>query len=547
MSTKTAERGAVTSRPSRLPILALTAFCAVVFVAALDQMMVYTIMEDLMVTLGIDIERISQAAWIITGYLLGYTVAMPLFGRLADVRGRRMMTLVALLLFLFGSVVCSLGGFERFSAFQRLDVFVIGRVIQAAGGGALVPIAMAAAADMFPLRRRATVLGIVGAAAEAGTVLGPLYGPALALLWYWPLIFVINIPLSFVFLVVFFRILRSDMRHPEYCVSPEFSGEEPSENPAPSSSADRWWQRGQVDYGGAALLALTLAGVTIGLGTGSETVGEVSARSVNWPWLIVSAAAFVAFVFWEIRHPRPLLRLDFFRRPAFAAANIAHFLVGVALVIGMVGISLYGQTVFGYSPLGAGLQLLQLTVAFPIGAVVGGLLADRIGCRTTAVLGFLMATVGFLLVSSWPVDPGFWTKLAGLAIAGLGLGSVVGPIGTSATSSVGPKWMATGAAVVTVSRIVGMAVGLAAISSWGVRRVNSLVATSAAYVVRTPEMTELDYQGALSQARLMDAMHQVFGEFFLIAAVAAAAAVIPALLFYKHTQRGESRLPFLPH
>ena len=98
--------------------------------------------------------------------------------------------MVALSLFLVGSALCVF--------LRRLDLFVVARVIQAAGGGALVPIAMAAAADMFPLRRRALVLGIVGGAAEAGWVLGPLYGVALAALWYWPLIFIVNIPLCLI-------------------------------------------------------------------------------------------------------------------------------------------------------------------------------------------------------------------------------------------------------------------------------------------------------------------------------------------------------------
>jgi MFS family permease len=544
---KTAEKEAVTIRSSRSAIMAIVAFCAAVFVAALDQTMVYTLMRDLMYALGIDVEHISEAAWIITGYLLGYTVAMPLFGRLADIRGRRIMTLVALFLFLVGSAFCSLGGFERFSVFQRLDIFVVARVIQAAGGGALVPIAMSAAADMFPLRRRALMLGIVGGAAEAGGVLGPLYGVALAALWYWPLIFIINIPLSLFLVVVFARVLRGDLRHPEYSVpqGPSNGGSETESTP--QAATHRWWNRGRVDYGGAALMALTLAGVTLGLGTGSATLGMESASPVNWPWLVVGAVAFIAFVFWERLHPRPLVRLDFLRMPAFASANIANLLVGVGLIIGMAGISLYAQTLFGLSEIGAGLLLVELTLPIPIGAVIGGWIADRIGCRVTAVLGFLVAATGYLLVSNWPLDPDFWTKLTGLAIAGLGFGFVVGPIGTSATTPVGPKWMATGAALVTVSRMVGMAVGLAAISSWGVRRVNELATKSVAVVVRTPEMNDLDYQSALTQARLLDSLHHVFSEFFLIAAIAVAVAIIPALFFYNHREKGASGLPFLPH
>ncbi len=524
----------------------MIALCAAVLVAALDQTMVYTIMKDLMYALGIDVEHIGRAGWIITGYLLGYTVAMPLFGRLTDVRGRRSMAIVALSLFLVGSVLCVF--------LRRLDLFVVGRVIQAAGGGALVPIAMSAAADMFPLRRRALVLGVVGGAAEAGGVLGPLYGVALASLWSWPLIFIVNIPLCVLLMFGCWSWLRGDLSHPD--ASASFAAVEPEEQPDPDGPHPvggrvRWWQRAKVDYVGAALMAVALAGVTIGLGRNGQIVDVSDTKNlgplVSWPWLVGGLVALAAFILWERLQRRPLVRLEFFKKPAFAAANIAHFLVGVALIIGMAGISLYAQTLFGLSQWGAGLLLVQLTLPIPVGAVLGGWLADLVGCKITAVLGFLMAAAGYYLVSRWPVDPTFSTRLIALVISGLGFGLVVGPIATSATSSVGPKWMATGSALVTVSRMIGMAVGLAAIMSWGVRRVSTLSAKSTVTVTRTPGMGELDYQSALSSARLMDALHHVFSEFFLIAAVAIAIAVIPALFFYNHRERGTGRLSFLPH
>jgi len=107
--------------------------------------------------------------------------------------------------------------------------------------------------------------------------------------------------------------------------------------------------------------------------------------------------------------------------------------------------------------------------------------------------------------------------------------------------------MATGSALVTVSRMVGMAVGLSAVSSWGVRRFNSLAASSTVTIVRTPGMSDVDYQVALTKAITQDSLHTVFGEFFIIAAVLVALAVIPALFLYKHKVRGTSHLPFLPH
>jgi MFS family permease len=120
----------------------MAALCAAVFVAALDQTVVLTVMPSMMATLHIPYTRINDAGWIVTGYLLGYTVAMPLFGRLADVQGRRLMCVIALGLFMLGSGLCW--------AAPNLGLFVASRVVQAAGGGALVPIAMAARTCSHP-------------------------------------------------------------------------------------------------------------------------------------------------------------------------------------------------------------------------------------------------------------------------------------------------------------------------------------------------------------------------------------------------------------
>jgi MFS family permease len=514
----------------------MVALCAAVFVAALDQTMVLTVMPSIMRSLYIDVRNLNDAGWIITAYLLGYTIAMPLFGRLADVWGRRPTTILALALFMVGSALCVF--------LQRLDLFVAARVVQAAGGGALVPIAMAAAADMFPLARRALVLGIIGGAAEAGGVLGPLYGAALTMAWSWRLIFLVNIPLCLLLMPICWRLLRPG-------AAPSYHDAEGADEPSSAvESRKHWWERGRVDYLGAALMAVSLAGVTIGLGTGTQMVGESTAGTpVRWPWLMVAALAFTAFILYERRTERPLIRLDLFRKPPFAAANIAHFLVGAALIIGMVEIPLYANTLFGLTEIGSGLLLIRLTLMIPVGAVLGGWLADYIGYRNTAIIGFLVACGGYLLVSRWPIDPSDLRMTRDLLISGLGFGLVVGPIGATVTSAAGDRWMATGSALVTVSRMVGMVIGLAVLSSWGVRRFNSLSVDINIPIVRPDGLTDAQWQGIQDSAAaaLDQALHTVFSNFFLIAAVIIGLAVIPACFFYNKKRPGASKIPFLPH
>ncbi len=537
----------------------MTVLCIAVFVAALDQTMVLTVMPSIMRSLYIDLAHLNEAGWIITAYFLGYTVAMPLFGRLADLRGRRSMSILALVLFMVGSALCVM--------LSRLGLFVAARVVQAAGGGALVPIAMAAAADMFPPRRRALVLGIIGGAAEAGGVLGPIYGAGLSALWSWRLIFLVNIPLCLILIPVCWRLLRPglsyagaeelpDSRDEEYAAQePDSVRSADAADPTrmqPAEAKTPWWRRGRVDYAGACLMALALAGITIGLGTGTQiidTAAAATATPVRWQWLVISAAAFVAFILYERHHDRPLIRLDFFKIPAFAAANFAHMLVGAALIIGMVEIPLYAYTLFGMTEIQGGLLLIRLTLMIPVGAVIGGWLADWVGYRATAVLGFLVTTGGYLLVSRWPLDPTGFMMTRDLMISGLGFGLVIGPIGASVISAGGPRWMTTSSALVTVSRMVGMVVGLSALSSWGVRRFNVLAADITTPIFRPPGLSDAEWKAMKDAAALAtkEAAHTVFGEFFLIAAVVIAVAVIPAFFFYKRKEKSTSRLPFFPH
>jgi MFS family permease len=520
----------------------MVALCFAVFVAALDQTMVLTVMPSIMRSLYIDVRDLNDAGWIITAYLLGYTVAMPLFGRLADVWGRRPTTILALGLFLVGSGLCVI--------LSRLDLFVAARVVQAAGGGALVPIAMAAAADMFPLARRALVLGIIGGAAEAGGVLGPIYGAGLSAAWSWRLIFLVNVPLCLILMPICWWLLR-----PGAARSYNY-GEAAEEEASTKGGRRRWWQRGRVDYVGAVLMALSLAGITIGLGTGTTTVNTgTDAASptggvpVRWPFLVLAVVAFILFILYERRQERPLIRLRLFRNPPFAAANIAHFLVGAALIIGMVEIPLYANTLFGLTQVGSGLLLIRLTVMIPVGAVIGGWLADYIGYRAVAILGFLVACGGFLLVSYWPLHPTNLRMTVDLLIAGFGFGLVVGPIGATVTHASGSRWMATGSALVTVSRMVGMVLALSALSSWGVRRYNALSKDIIIPIVRPSGLTDAQWQAMQDAAEtaIDNALHTVFSNFFLIAAITVGLAVIPALFFYNKLERGEKTMPFLPH
>src|SRR6478735_7321245 len=159
---------AAPAHTSRSRRIAISAGGLAVLLGALDTYVVITIIRDIMIDIQIPINQIQQVAPIITGYLVGYIAAMPLLGRASDRFGRKLLLQVSLVGFAVGSVVTAMS--------TDLDMLVIGRLIQGMASGALLPVTLALAADLWSSRNRAAVLGGVGAAQELGSVLGPVYG-----------------------------------------------------------------------------------------------------------------------------------------------------------------------------------------------------------------------------------------------------------------------------------------------------------------------------------------------------------------------------------
>ena len=294
-----------------------------VLLAALDQTVVVTVLPEMMVDLDLSVTELDRVAWTVTGYLLGYTAVMPLMGRLSDAYGRRPVYLLALLFFGVGSALVALS--------TSLPWLVAARVIQAMGEGAMLPVTIALVGDLIASGRRGPALGLVGAIAEAGGVLGPLWGGLIVRFLDWRWIFWLNIPLGLIIAVlVLLAVPRSR------------------------------YQPIQVDYLGGLLLVASLSLLTVGLAQGSETPGIALAL------FLASVAAFGLFWRRQQRAPLPLVPLRLFGR-LLSAASASHFLVGGALIIVMITVPLITDTVLGQPPLEGGLRLLRLTAAIPVG------------------------------------------------------------------------------------------------------------------------------------------------------------------------------------
>ena len=534
-------------------LLAMLAACGAVFLTALDQTVVVTALPKIITDLQIPPEQLDRAAWIVSGYLLGYVIAMPLMGRVSDMYGRRRIFIICLGIFAFGSLFCGLapilGNQVDISFLQHIGInvaapgdfsdptslnpglvwLVAARFVQAAGGGAIIPVAMAVAGDFYGEKQRALALGLVGMVTEAGGVLGPLYGALIVQNWGWQAIFFLNLPILAVLAYFIWRLIP------------------PVE--APSGVAH---MKERIDLPGTLLLGAALICLSLGLSQEAATssvTGSGSSQTPiqNNPWLIgASLVLLAAFIVIEIYLERrrdgsrmqemsnqgkrpflPVVELSLFKRPAFAASALVSLLVGAALIIAMVNIPLFIATVLGGQPIDSGLALLRLTALIPLGAITGGWLCARITCRLTAIIGLIFAAIGFWLMHLWPIQVG-WVQITTSTIAGgFGFGLVIAPIGTTAINVVSNRQMGMASSVVTVLRMVGMILGLAALTSWGLGRFHDLLLAFKPPAGTLPLSDK--YNAALAHY-VVFAAHEVYTSIFLAAGVLCLVAIIPAFL-----------------
>jgi EmrB/QacA subfamily drug resistance transporter len=478
--------------PSRIPpYVALIPVCIGVFIAADDQTVVVTVLPRIMLDMNVPVTELDRASWTITGYLLGYLVAMPLIGRLSDVWGHRKIFVWSMVLFMIGSALVALT--------TSLDWLVATRVFQAVGAGALVPVSIAIVGDLFPPNRRGLPMGLIGASAEAGGVIGPLWGGIIIRYLDWQWVFWINIPLGAAVLVGIAVLLR----------------------PSPRYSA-------KVDYLGGVLIAASLAALTLAL-------SRVDARDLLMVgYLAVFGASSVLFVVRQRLVAEPLLPSSMFRHRAFNAANVTHMLVGGALIIGMVTVPLMANTVLALTPLEGGLRLMRLTAGISAGAALGGAACRRLDYRIPTVAGLLLAATGYAFMSRWDLNVADPAMTVHLVTTGLGFGLVIAPIALAATNSVGAGDRGAAAATITAMRMVGMTLGLATLTAWGTGRFQVLVAG----IPFAPQEGETFAQSQQRfQAQTVDAGLTLFNDFFLVAMGVCLVALLPAVLMHWHRTR----------
>ena len=370
-----------------------------------------------------DIGGFTSFPWLFSAYLLAQAVSVPVYAKLSDVMGRKPIMLLGIGLFLLGSILCG--------AAWSMPVLIAFRVVQGLGAGAVQPMAVTIAGDIYTLRERAKVQGYLASVWAVSSVVGPTLGGVFASLGIWRGIFLVNIPLC---LVAGWMLLRSFHENIERA-------------------------KHRVDYLGAGLLTVSLTLVILGALEGGQA----------WAWnSLISMAVFAggavlffAFVLVERKAAEPVLPPWVVSRRLLVTTALISFGVGAV----MLGLTSYVPTflegALSTSPVLAGLALAALTIGWPISASQSGRLYLRIGFRRTALIGIMVTAVGTAALALTAPYPNVALAAGSCFVVGLGLGLVATPTLIAAQSSV--EWNERGVVTGTnlFARSIGSAIGVA--------------------------------------------------------------------------------------
>ncbi len=463
MSASPTHRGQV-----RLIFLALM---LVLLLASLDQTIVSTALPTIVGDLG----GIAHLSWVVTAYLLASTIAGPLYGKLGDLYGRKIVLQAAIVLFLIGSALCGLA--------QGMTELIAFRALQGLGAGGLIVVTLAVVGDIIPPRERGRYQGYFGAVFGVSTVVGPLLGGFFVdnLSWRW--IFYVNVPVG----VVAWLVIAAAFH-------------------APSART-----RHRVDYLGAAALAGALASIVLFTSLGGTTWAWGSWRIVS---LIAASIVLVpAFVAVERRAAEPILPLELFRNHTFRTTSWVGFIVGFALFGAITYLPLYLQVTKGASPTRSGLQLTPLMAGLLITSIASGQLITRLGrYRMFPIAGTALMALAMFLLSRLGVGTSLWVATLDSFVLGLGLGMVMQVLVLAVQNAVPHRLLGVATSGSTLFRQVGGSIGVALFGTIFANRLHVELASRLPAGVQVPHVVS---PAAIRQ--LPAPAHEAF-----VAAVAAA-------------------------
>lgn len=414
----------IKSPPRSLFLTIFPSIMLPMFLAVADQ----TIVATALPAIAADFGEVERASWVVVSYLIANTIAAPVYGRLGDSFGRRNMMLIALVVFMFGSVFCALA--------PDMELLTAARVLQGFGGGGLMTLSQALVGETVPPRERGRYQGYLAGVAVSSNTFGPVAGGYLTQAFGWQSIFLVNVPLG---LIAALLVLRLATR-----------------------PSDR--RRITFDAPGLVLFIVFVGPLILAL----EQVQRMQASALPMiGGLLVFGVVSLAALIWQENHSTsPLIPPGLFREPSVWRNDGLAACHGAALVSLITFLPIYLRAVRGTSPADTGLLLLPLTFGIGIGSLVTGQLITRTGrtaifpslglTAATACLVFVGFCMPYLSLTQLP-----WV----FGITALFMGTVMGVVQVTVQAVAGQRMLGTGAAMVQFSRSVGAAVGTAAVAA----------------------------------------------------------------------------------
>ena len=395
------------------------------FLAALDQ----TIVSPALPTIGSSLGNAEYLSWIVTAYLLTATAVTPLYGKLADIRGRRPVIFAALGIFVAGSIISALAG--------SMLVLIIGRAIQGIGGGGLGALAMTVIGDVVAPRERGRYQGYISGMWGIASLAGPVVGGFLSQKLHWSMIFWINLPLAAIAIAFFNEPLKK---------LPPVRGHH------------------KLDLLGASLVILATTCLMLVLTWGGSRYAWTSPQILGL--MAVSLVFWVLFGF-RIRHcDEPILPIEVLKNPIVATATASNFF-SMAVNLGLgVYIPLYLQGVRHLDPSTAGLSLVPLMVSMVCGAAFSGWMTTRLKhYKRVALFGVTMAAMALFSLAAWAGTLPYLALEAVFMIAGAGIGTSFPLVIISVQNAVDPAHLGVATGAATFLRALGGAIGVSVLGA----------------------------------------------------------------------------------
>ncbi len=368
------------------------------FMAAVEATIVATAIPTIVSSLG----GFSLFTWVFSAFLLTQGATIPLYGKLADIYGRKNVFIFGVLLFLAGSALCGFAG--------SMYILILFRAIQGIGAGAVLPISQTIIGDIYNLEERAKVQGYLSSVWGIAAIIGPAIGGIIVQNISWAWVFFINIPIGLVCILIV-NLYFHEKTTPQHAVIVKDA------KAADNSSAP---QKIKIDFAGSALLIAATSLLLIPLLEAGNAWGLTDIRFYGM--LSLSVIAFVLFGITERRAENPVIPFKLIRSPVILFPNIISMVVGIATIGISSIIPLFAQGVFGTSAIVAGFLLASMSIGWPLASSQSGKLILKAGFRFTAVLGIFVLLAGSCLMLLINRDSSYPEIVFYIFIIGLGLG-----------------------------------------------------------------------------------------------------------------------------